>query len=239
MKLHIVPQIVIMLAALLQANAALADEEDGSTGCGRLRSAGQYGPYDYRTATKAQVEVVLFNHFTSDVENLRRGVTTGKHPAGDMDYTLRALPNYARALVAMMRIAERENTDQPAGAQYTVACYFERALRFRPDDHIVRMLYASYLMKKNHPEDAIPQLDYVASTADPENALTHYNLSLLYLDAAQYDKAKEQALQAETLGKPIDAIRARLSTAGHPLAEVPAASAAASAAELPASAASR
>ncbi len=233
MKLQQTFRLASMLALLLQGGAALA-EDDATAACGPIYPPGQYGPYDYRTATKPQVGVVLGFHFNSEVEALRSGVKNVHEVGADLDYTLRALPNYARALVAMMKLGEREKTDQPRGAHYSVSCYFERALRFRPDDNIVRMLYADFLMRGKQAADAVAQLDYVASTADPENALTHYNLSLLYLDANQPEKAAAQALQAEALGKPIGAIRARLEAAGHPLA----ASDPASAPATPASASS-
>ena len=32
-------------------------------------------------------------------------------------------------------------------------CYFQRAIRFRPDDVVVRMLFASYLLKDGRRTD--------------------------------------------------------------------------------------
>ena len=53
---------------------------------------------------------------------------------GDLDYILRAFPNHHLALDAMSRLSVKEGTAKPRGAQYTVACYFDRAVRFKADD---------------------------------------------------------------------------------------------------------
>jgi len=222
-------RLIPVLVLLLQAGNALADDEESSvTPCGPLHPYGQYGPYDFRNAGKDKTEVVVAHHFNADVEALRSGVKYKNDVGGDLDYTLRALPNHPRALVAMMRLGDRESTDQPRGAHYTVNCYFERALRFRPDDYIVRLIYAGYLINKKRVGEAVSQIDYVAATAPTDNPLTHYNLALLYLDAGQYTKSQEQGLKAEAQGKNIEQLRSRLAAVAP----------AASAPEAPASAAS-
>ncbi len=206
--------------------------------CGVLHSAAQYGPYDYRTAKRQSVEVVLVAHYNDDVDSLRSGMKGIKSPGPDLDYTLRALPNFARALAAMTKLAEREKTEQPYGARYTVSCYFERALAFQPDDKIARMLYVNYLVRRNRTQEATEQLDYLASTAEADDPLTHFNLGLLYAEARQAEKALAQARKAEELGKPGAPIVQRLKDLGLPT--TPAASdppaSAASAAAMPANA---
>src|SRR5437868_1067555 len=70
--------------------------------CGSLDNP-SYGPFDYRTATAYQKQLVeiIGAHFTSSVESLQHGNTAPI--GGELDYTLRAFPNHRRALLAMIR----------------------------------------------------------------------------------------------------------------------------------------
>ena len=179
--------------------------------CGTLFSPGQYGPYDFRT-DKAMLPIVLGAHFTPEVESLIRGKSSGT-PGGDIDYTLRAIPNYPNALIAMMRLAEKEKKPQPNGSHYTVECWFERALRFRPDDNVARMIYATFLAKNGRTPQVLEQLERVTATAG-DNAFTHYNAGLIYADIKDYDKALAQAHRALALGLPRPELRDRLQAAG-------------------------
>ena len=88
MKLRPVLRLLPILAVLLQAGIASAQGEEIEAGCGTLYSATQYGPFDYRTASKAQTEVVVVHHFTSEVEHLRGGVKSAFDLGADIDYTL-------------------------------------------------------------------------------------------------------------------------------------------------------
>lgn len=162
--------------------------------CGSLQNA--YGPYDYRTE-RDKLNVVEAFHFTPEVETLIRGHTG--LIGDDLDYTLRAAPNHHRALVAMMRLGEREKTTQPKGARHTVECYFERATRFATNDTVARALYATYLAKSSRVADAIAQLEAAARTAS-DNGFAHYNIGLVYLEMKQYDRAVVQAHRAMAAG---------------------------------------
>jgi tetratricopeptide (TPR) repeat protein len=179
-------------------------------GCGSLSSEGQYGPYDYRS-DRDKLPIVLNAHFTPEVEALIRGKsgTLG----GDIDYTLRAIPNNHRALIAMMRLGEKEKTPQPRGSRYTIACWFERAVAFRPDDSVVRMIYSSYLSTNGREADANAQLELAAAQAK-DNPLTHYNIGLHYFDMKNYDKALTHAHKAMSLGFPRTELSDQLRQAG-------------------------
>ncbi len=181
----------------------------GVGSCGSLSTS--YGPFDYRT-DRDKLPIVTGAHFTAEVEALIRG-TTSRLPGGDIAYTLRAIPNHHRALVAMMRLGEKEKTPQPQGSTYTVECWFERAVQFRPDDGIVRMIYSTYLNKTGKAANASAQLD-VASTYAKDNAFTHYNIGLHYFDLKNYDKALVQAHKAMDLGFPQTALRDQLQSVG-------------------------
>jgi len=193
---------VALACAIVAHDAAAFDE------CGELTNA--YGPYDYRK-DRDKLVIVEGAHFTQDVEALRAGRTGPL--GGDIDYTLRASPNHPRALIAMANLGRNLNTDRPPGAHYTVACYFDRAIRFAPDDPMVRLIYGTYLSRIGKPRDAIKELE-VARSFDEDNANIHYNLGLLYLDLKDYPKAREHAERAYALGFTLPGLRKRLEEAG-------------------------
>lgn len=176
--------------------------------CGDLANA--FGPFDYRTIPAEPKRLVESAHFTPSVETLKRG-NTGLLGA-DLDYTLRAIPNHPRALYAMTRLGEREHRTTPRGAHYPVECYYDRAIRFRPDDARVRVLYAIFLIKNKRPKEALPQLELAEDGAkDPEVA---YNLGLAWFDLENYDKAMTFAAKAYASGITVPGLRQRLQSVG-------------------------
>jgi len=197
-----------LLIALFTSSPAVA-ETIGSS-CGTLSSVGQYGPYDFRT-DRDKVQIVLINHFTPAVEALLP--TKLGPPGGDIDYTLRALPNYHRALIAMMRLGIKEKTPQPKGSTHSIDCWFERAIIFRPDDAVVRMIYSTYLNSMGRIQDANTQLEF-ATVYAKDSAFTHYNIGLHYLDLKNYEKALVGAHKAMALGWTQTELRDRLRSVG-------------------------
>lgn len=182
-----------------------------SAECGSLENA--FGPFDYRVERGNNLHLVEIAHFTPAVEALIKG--NAGYLGGDLDYTLRAFPNHHRALMSMMRYGERSKTAIPKDMRYSVECYFERAIRFRPDDAISRMIYSMYLAKNGRNTDAVRQLDLAAAGAeDKENAFTHYNLGLNYFDLKEYGKALAQAHKSYALGFIQPALRDKLKEAG-------------------------
>ncbi|HZL25231.1 MAG TPA: tetratricopeptide repeat protein [Acidobacteriaceae bacterium] len=176
--------------------------------CGPLANA--YGPYDYRTA-QDKLKIVDGAHFTTDVETLRRG--NAGYLGGDLDYTLRASPNHHRALRSIALYAEIHKTDHIPKARYSVECYFNRAIRFAPDDATVHMLYGSYLFKTGAKQKALEEYK-VAESLSEDNANLHYNLGLVYCDAKEYDKALEHAWKAYALGFQLPGLKNKLVAAG-------------------------
>jgi hypothetical protein len=199
---------------------AAAQEVPG--GCGALTMQGRFGPYDYRAGRyipestyrshQALLSTVENAHFTPEVESLRRG-KTGALPGGDITYTLHAFPNHHRALIAVAALSEKEKTDKPSGTAYPVECWFQRAITWRPDDNIVRLIYASFLAKKSRQNDAEQQLIYVASQAG-DNAFTYHNIGLVYFDMKDYGKALFHAHKAYELGLGVPTLRDLLKNAG-------------------------
>jgi predicted Zn-dependent protease len=171
--------------------------------CGSLENA--VGPYDYRTASAKKKEIVERFHFTESVEALSKGQSSVAVGA-DIAYTLRAFPNHPRALIAMADLALRQKTDRPHGSPYTVACWFERAIRFRPDDGKVRLSYGVALLKRGEREPAIRQL-LIADRLVPNDPNVNYNLGLAYFYGKDYVKARERAKEAYALGFPLPGLR--------------------------------
>lgn len=193
---------VVMLAAL--PASSLANDP-----CGALENA--FGPFDYRTAPAATINVVERFHFTEQVAALRSGQSG---PLGaDLSYTLRAFPNHPQALLSLSRLALREKSSQIAYMEYSVDCWFDRAARFRPDDPMPRMIAGTYLARLGRTAEALAELDRAASSGD-DDANLNYNLGLGYLEVKKYDKAMAHARQAYAAGFPLPGLRDRLVKAG-------------------------
>jgi len=113
----------------------------------------------------------------------------------------------------MMRYGEKMKSPNPSGTRYSVECYFDRALRFRPDDTIVRMIYATFLAKFARAPEAVRQLEQASASAG-DNAFSHYNIGLIYFDLKQYEKALAQAHKTIALGFVQTALRDQLKSVG-------------------------
>lgn len=179
--------------------------------CGELTNP--YGPFDYTNPSnkKNALPGVEQHHFNSDVEKLVKGMTGLL--GGDLDYTLRAFPNHHKALGAMARLALREKTTKTRGANYSVLCYFDRAIRFKPDDGMVRMIYGDYLLKTGQRDQATEQFQE-AVNLEPENPTINYNLGLVYLKQKDYEQARTYAKKAYELGFPLPGLKNQLKQAG-------------------------
>lgn len=204
-------RLVIFLASGLATllTCTLAFGQTGPSGCGSLENS--YGPFDYRAESGAKLKIVEQYHFTPNIQSLVSGNSASL--GSELDYTLKASPNHHRALMTMMRLGEKTKSPQPVGAQYSVECYFERALRFRPDDSTARMIYATFLAKKKREPEAIQQLE-TAEKAAGDNAFTHYNIGRIYFDIKNYDRALEQAHKAYALGFAQSTLRDQLKDVG-------------------------
>ena len=205
--------VLAMIAALAAPSAQAQGHRslpDSPTGlCGPLENA--YGPYDYRTAPRDRIEIVERFHFTRDVETLQRGASS-HHVAGDLDYTMRAIPNHHRALYAMGRYGLMLGTARVPRGRYPVECYFDRAVRFAPDDIQVRALYANFLIRNKQPKEAKRQLE--AAERLDGNPQELYNVGLAWADLGENEKAAEYARRAYDGGVKVPALRERLKAAG-------------------------
>ncbi|MCB1949000.1 tetratricopeptide repeat protein [Nitrosomonas sp.] len=179
--------------------------------CGEVDNT-TFGPFDYTDPTKKEeLKVVETHHFDRNVENLISGTTSSI--GGDLNYTLSAFPNHHRALHTLSRLALRDKTSRPEGTRYTVLCYFDRAVRFKPNDAVVRVIFSNHLLKENKLNMALEQLQ-IAVNIEPDNPTTNYNLGLLYLKKKNYEKALYHAKKAYAQNFPLPGLKNRLAAVG-------------------------
>ncbi len=168
--------------------------------------------YDYTNSeNKTLLGTVEQHHFTSNIENLRYG-NTGTL-GGDLSYTLMIFPNHHRALAAFGKLSLRDKTLKPSGAKYSVGCFFDRAIRLKPTDGTVRMVYGNYLLKTGKTDEAIEQLR-TALDLQPDDATINYNLGLVYMRKKDYEQAKIYAKKAYELDFPLPGLKNQLIQAG-------------------------
>ena len=202
-----------LCAAFALLGAVAAGAQTGPEACGNPL-VNHYGPYDYRSTTPQQRAIVENVHFTPGIESMTKpGTTTIQDMAGDVAYTLGVYPNHHRALLTMVRLSQRSKRDPPPGTNRTVECWFDRALRFRPNDTVARAFYAQFLHQGKRSSDAVAQLDIAVGQAD-DNPLSHYNLGLVYQEMGQLDKALQQAHRARDLGMTRPGLELALKKAG-------------------------
>ena len=188
--------------------------------CGDLENG--YGPFDFWT-DKGKLPIVDSHHFTPQVEQLVRGQSS--YIGDDIAYTLHAFPNHPRALIAMMNLGIKEKTAKTRGARYSVECYFDRAIRFRPKDPMVRMIYANFFSRNGKKNDAVKQLEF-AQEGGLSNPNMEYNMGLAYFEVGDYEKSLFHAHRAYQGGFDLPGLKRKLVHVGkwrEPLAQVPAA----------------
>lgn len=201
---------IAFLASLLLVSNQVAIAQSEMSAC-NMDLRNPFGPFDYRTASEDKREIVETNHFTEQVEGLIRGQTGPI--GGDIAYTLRAFPNHPRALMAMARLAQREEKPTPKGSRYSVDCWFARALAFQPDDPQVHLVFGVALLLDGKSTPAIEQL-HIAEASLPDNPNVAYNLGLAYFETKDFDKSLKYAHQAYSLGFPLPGLRDKLKRAG-------------------------
>jgi tetratricopeptide (TPR) repeat protein len=160
---------------------------------------------------RQKLGVVERFHFTPQVERLERGQSG--YIGDDISYTLDHFANHHRALTSLAKLALREKSSRPKGAKYSIECYFDRAIRFRPDDARVRAILGGYLLALGQEDSALAQLEE-AARLEPRNAMNQYNLGLLHVRRGKFDKAREAARIAYDLGIPLPGLKNKLVAAG-------------------------
>jgi hypothetical protein len=183
-----------------------------SPGCGDFNyGASALGPLDYRITPPDVIDFVEVRHFPEHVERLVRGEkgTVG----GDIAYTLGVFPNHPRALRSAAELTRRNNGIMPKDMRFTLLCWFDRAIAFRPDDAQVRILWAQELIRGKQTAAALEQVR-VAEELAKGNPAVHYNVGLLYFELKDYEKSIANAKVAYEQGFNLPGLRDKLTRAG-------------------------
>lgn len=234
-----ISQVLILLVVFCSSSASLAADPVetvrywplvsglGVESCGELFESGRHGPYDYRhPPPQAIIHDVEKHHFTQRLKAMHRGRDeyipsagtrggdAGGKVAGGFSYTLHAFPNHARALQALDLYSRKKGFDEkPPGAERTVECYFERAIRYVPNDITVRFLYADYLEARGRKDEAIIQINLISKGA-LDHPMLAYNVGLFYARREEMDKALEYARVAYLGGFALPGLKALLLKSG-------------------------
>lgn len=197
-------ELVCAALALICSGSTLAQSTEakarGAAICGSLQN--NNGPYEYRpdhyrpapldrVPQSEKLRIVETNHFSAGVAALVKG-QTARHPGVDLDFMLREFPNHHRGLAALLKVARGGLNIAMVGLPLPAECYFDRALRFAPNDTVARLLYAQFLILRSRTEEANAEIDSAVSYAE-ESLLTHYNCGLMYFEAKNFEAALRQA----------------------------------------------
>jgi hypothetical protein len=166
---------------------------------------------DYRAKFGSMISMER-RHFTPRVEMLLGGESTSK-PGPDIAYTLSRVPNHHRALVSLNRLGQRLKTDRVPDMDYSIDCYFQRAVGFEPDDTVARLLYVQYLSQRGRADAASAQLKVTAQYA-ADNPMTHFNIGLLAAEVKDYTTALQHAHIAYGMNYPRPELRDLLKREG-------------------------
>jgi tetratricopeptide (TPR) repeat protein len=177
------------------------------------------GPWDYTNAAhRQQREYYLIEaaHFNGKVEYLRGGAKKSHDLAGDLDYTLRGIPNHHRALKSMMLFQRTFDKGKNALKRKSVIafeCYMQRAINFSSKDAFLYLLYASFLKKSDELEKGVDILKQGENVL-PENAYIQYHLALLLMKNGESEEAVKHAKAAYRLGNPPKDLKNKLEKKG-------------------------
>lgn len=183
----------------------------------RMEACGDFsGPnphYNYTDPRDADmINMMNGAHFNADVESLIRGQTGTIQK--DLDFILRNSPNHHRALYASAMLHLRAETERFRDEEYSIRCWFDRAMRFASSDGVVRMIYGIYLHRRQEFAEAEQRYKEALALA-PGLVEAHYNLGLLYVDIRRYDEAVIHARASYAAGYQLPGLMQKLRSAGY------------------------
>lgn len=222
---------VIAVICLAQPILARADVME----CGVLKNYQDIGPWDYADPSNniptgadpmGHVKRVENVHFTPAMQLLDLKRFSIERLTGEFHYTLRALPNHPGALMAISRLERMAGGKLPQRGitpftpKITADCFFDRAIRFRPRDKMVRMVHGMHLHQRGKLQEALAEYERAQSLGEDSPNL-NYNLGLLHAELNNWDKAYEYGEKAQRTGFMLPGLRAKLEKAGRPLPPPP------------------
>ncbi len=190
-----------------------------SNECGNPFS-NHFGPFDYNSPkirelgyagskSTSILSIVEDAHFTQAVATLKSG-RKNKSPLKDLAYTLNVFPNHHLALVAISKFQRINGTSLFKHFElYNADCYLKRAVRFKPKDPIVRIIYGMHLHYQKRYKDSLEQYK-IAEKKAPNNPDLLYNIGLVYLQLDKLDLSKKYAKKAYKRGYPLAGLRKKL-----------------------------
>lgn len=216
-------KLIAILLAAISYQYTNADEliERYDPDCLPLFIQGRHGPFDYNTATHGEKKLVERVHFDEHYQAYRLGKQKLQKkfdhiietPAAGFSYTLWAFPNHPAALAAMEDLGSKHQSEKPPGANLRIHCYFQRAVKFVPEDPLVRSIYGYYYARRNNRLEALNQLSK-AESIDNESMSVLVYAAFAYLEIKEYDKALSAAKGAYQLGYSLPGLRNRLERVG-------------------------
>lgn len=224
-----ITKIVLLLFFLAEIGAISTDSWGAEYVCGELKNYADIGPWDYSDPSSSASTVVdpmgrikrVENvHFYPDIKNLNTKVLSIEQLTAEIHYTLRAFPNHPLALYAFSRLERLAGGKLPNSSatiftpRVTAECFFDRALRFRPDDKEVRIVYGIHFHLRNKFKEALEQYQ-IAESKGADSSFFYYNLGLLYADMKNWEKAVEYGQKAYNLGLDLPGLRQKLEKAGY------------------------
>lgn len=175
------------------------------------------GVFDYTNPEqrKNNLPVVEEYHFSKELQMLLPEKSDGKVDIGGFHYTLRAFPNHHKALNAIMyyQLINGSNSKMPA-LTLPVECYMQRAISFAPNDVVSYMLYATYLKKTKHFQQADDYYKKAIQIA-PNEPSVNYSYGLFLIDLKKYPEALEQAKLVYKNNYPKQKLKQKLIASGY------------------------
>jgi tetratricopeptide (TPR) repeat protein len=195
-----------------------------ASNCGPVPLPGTVALYDYLDpdpGIRWNINDINENHFARIEYRLGNGQI--QHALAEIYFILLRIPNHYATLQVLGKI-EKDYPGllyEPALAGYTerlafmptADCYFDRAFRFRPNDHNLRLLYGIYFHRIGKFDSALEQYK-IAESMYEDSSEVHYNLGLVYFELEQYELAARHAQSAYKLGYPLYGLRDKLDAIG-------------------------
>jgi Tfp pilus assembly protein PilF len=162
-------------------------------------------------SAQMRLRTVEVNHFDEDVQLLKKGETAPL--PHDLDFALRAFPNFYPALNLMATWQLRHpGPIGPHSRYWTADCYFLRALSLWPNDWKLHYIYAIYLDKAKRLAEAQKQYDLAAADG-ASGGDYYYNRGLFEIDVGHLNEAAKYANLARAAGDPLPGLMIRLEQA--------------------------